>query len=133
MIGARVTISKEGRTPTTSGKTIFTGRRSALARDTTDQSKWKYDAFSEPKTEKNPTTIDIKLVPKYKGATIVIDPLIPDQIRAMSVFNHLVSFHSHGTGNAGHAPTNADYDLAWQYAKWKYGINTANLDSITYD
>lgn len=103
-----------------------TGSLKASARN---GSEWLYTPFSEPKTEKHPRTLSVVVVPKYKGR-IVGEPV---QIEVKPVFAHLTLFHSHGPREKPHGAQPADYELAWRYAKWKYGLDTAASTSIRYD
>jgi len=74
-----------------------------------------YTPFTEPKTEKHPKTKRAWFLPKYNGTEC--GELT--WVRIRSLFQELTFL--------------AEYDKAWQYAKWKYDIATLDLDSIAYD
>ena len=92
-------------------------------------SEWVYTPFSEPKTEKHPKTLSVVVVPKHKGR-IVGEPV---QIEVKAVFAQLTLFHSHAPRSKPHGAQPDDYELAWRYAKWKYGLDTTASTSIRYD
>lgn len=94
-----------------------------------DNDRWVYTAFEEEKTNKHPGSAGVRIIPKHKGR-ICGEPV---HIQVNSVFNHLSMFHSHDPAGRGHVATQDDYELAWQYAKWKYDIDTKNSTSIKYD
>lgn len=101
----------------------------SLSQDPDDETKWLYAPFTEPRTEKHPKPVDVKIVAKYKG----IECGDTINVRVKPVFLFLAGAHKHGSGQPVHMPDDDDYNLAWQYVRWKYGISTSNLTSITYD
>jgi hypothetical protein len=90
--------------------------------------KWEYNAVEELKTEKHPAPKRAVIVAKITGKEIG-QPL---KILVKPVFLWLTTFHQHGPGLIAHAPTDADYNQAWKYAKWKYDIKTNFLRSILF-
>ncbi|MFA5137806.1 MAG: hypothetical protein WC728_01145 [Elusimicrobiota bacterium] len=94
-----------------------------------DGDRWVYTAFEEEKTNKHPGSTSVSILAKHKGR-ICSEPAT---LQVKSVFNHLTMFHSHDPAGKAHVATQEDYELAWQYAKWKYDIDTKNSTTIKYD
>jgi len=91
-----------------------------LTRDNIDLSLWLYESFTESQTEKHP-------VPKQIIFTASIDDTqcATEHLTVCPIFRHLS------------APMlgiyTQDRENAWKYARWKYSIDTSDLDSITYN
>lgn len=104
-------------------------QKGTLVRDLNSQDKWIYYPAKELKSEKDPRVLKIKIV-----------PVCPDKVCGLSstitvrpVFQHLINMHPDSPESKFHKPYQSDYELAWQYARWKYDINTSNLDKIMFD
>lgn len=104
-------------------------KKGSTIKDTSFENKWLYIPAKELKSEKNPEIFNIKIIPRCSGKvcgrsiTITVRP----------VFKHLISIHADTPKSELRKPANNDYELAWQYARWKYDIDTSNLDEIVFD
>jgi hypothetical protein len=91
-----------------------------LTHDSSDVAVWHYDAFTEAKTQKHPVPKAVHFVATINGGACATE-----HITVSPVFRHLAS------------PMlgiyTQDRENAWKYARWKYDIDTSNLDSISYN
>jgi hypothetical protein len=94
-----------------------------------DGGRWVYTAFEEEKTNKHPGSASVSIMAKHKGRICSA----PASLHVRSVFSHLAMFHSHDPAGKAHMATQEDYELAWRYVRWKYGIDTKNSTTIKYD
>lgn len=95
--------------------------------------KWLYGAFTEPKSATSPMLKHAVIVAKYENVRISR----PLRIAVWPVFQNLVQEHQHGPDEVDfpaspHLPTDFDYESAWRYAWWKYGINISNV-RVSFD
>jgi len=95
----------------------------------TSANEWIYTAPKELKSEKHPAVMKIKIFPKCFGKPCGN----PSTITVRPVFKHLLSMHTDSPEDEFREPSEADYNLAWQYVRWKYEIDTSNLDEIKFN
>jgi hypothetical protein len=104
-------------------------QKGKIVRDINLPNKWIYYPAKELKTEKHPRTLKIKIVPKCSGKICGLS----STITVRSVFEHLVNIHPDNPKGKFHKPYESDYELAWKYARWKYDVDTSNLNEILFD
>lgn len=102
------------------------GDENLVVLETTDEgiltkeidTKWIYTPLEESTTEKHPADF----------TTITVAAKIEDyEYTTTYFFVHSIFYY------LAHLPDHIDRERAWQYAKWKYGINTSALNSISYN
>ncbi|OGV68029.1 MAG: hypothetical protein A3K18_28245 [Lentisphaerae bacterium RIFOXYA12_64_32] len=88
--------------------------------------QWKYEAFEEPKTEKHPNLKTVRLV-------AVLAPNPPPEVVLPNVQTNVYVYTVFDYKANQPAGIPGDRNAAWQFAKWKYDIDTSGLSSIAYD
>ncbi len=94
----------------------------------TSSGVFEYTAFKESKDAKAPRDKKVVVVAKIDESELCVK----HEVTVKPVFNWLTTLHQHGPGEQSHGPEVSDFETAWRFARWKYGISTANLSSITY-
>lgn len=89
-----------------------------ILQDSENSALWHYTAFSEEKFHKHPKLKKVVIVARMYGAASGVG-----YVKINSIFDHLVN------PTTGYT---ADKESAWQYAQWKYDVDTSALASISY-
>ena len=125
--GAPITVTSLHKTNTITVETSPAGYESyvtlsipsgkgSISRDSSNNAKWVYTAPTEAQSD-----VGVDPTESFDVSCSIMSTIVSDTIKI-----HLSSvFKYFGTDDV-------DRNGAWQYAKWKYGISTANLTSITY-